>query len=264
MLALFRLRDKGLLSGAEYARLAAAYQFLRYLEHRLQMEEDRQIHTLPTDPAELDVLARKMPAESTAEGLAGAGWNEHRAAVREIYERVIHAQRPMYYTIAEEAETAREDRPQSPLPGPARPRACRQPASRPRTLRALSGKGLRGPRNADAADARAAISPRRRSTSSSTAPIFADDLLRYPALLDEIGKPFELGGADLPMAPRCAASTAGRCSASRAEHPAIPNRSSRRWARPPHWPTASSPRRTASRSPKRRRRPTRTTRLATR
>ena len=46
MFALFRLRDKGLLSGAEYARLASAYQFLRYLEHRLQMEDDRQTHTL--------------------------------------------------------------------------------------------------------------------------------------------------------------------------------------------------------------------------
>jgi [glutamine synthetase] adenylyltransferase / [glutamine synthetase]-adenylyl-L-tyrosine phosphorylase len=48
MFALFRLRDKGLLSGGEYARLASAYQFLRYLEHRLQMEDDRQTHTLPT------------------------------------------------------------------------------------------------------------------------------------------------------------------------------------------------------------------------
>ena len=47
MFALFRLRDKGFLSDGEYARLSAAYQFLRYLEHRLQMEEDRQTHTLP-------------------------------------------------------------------------------------------------------------------------------------------------------------------------------------------------------------------------
>src|SRR6185312_9120453 len=47
MFALFRLRDKGYLSDYEYARLAAAYQFLRYLEHRLQVEDDRQTHTLP-------------------------------------------------------------------------------------------------------------------------------------------------------------------------------------------------------------------------
>ena len=102
MLALFRLRDKGLLSDAEYARLATAYQFLRYLEHRLQMEEDRQTHTLPDDPEALDVLARKMPPKS-----AGSPWtaetlqlrlDEHLPAVQEIYERVIHAQRPLYYT----------------------------------------------------------------------------------------------------------------------------------------------------------------------
>ena len=35
LFALFRLRDKGLLSGQEYARLAAGYQFFRHLEHRL-------------------------------------------------------------------------------------------------------------------------------------------------------------------------------------------------------------------------------------
>ena len=40
-------------------RLANAYQFLRYLEHRLQMEEDRQTHTLPTGAEALDLLARK-------------------------------------------------------------------------------------------------------------------------------------------------------------------------------------------------------------
>ncbi len=61
MIALFRLRDKGLLSDGEYARLAAAYQFLRCVEHRLQMDEDRQTHALPSDPHELELLARKMP-----------------------------------------------------------------------------------------------------------------------------------------------------------------------------------------------------------
>jgi glutamate-ammonia-ligase adenylyltransferase len=35
MLALARLQDKGYLTGAEYGRLAQAYQFLRHLEHRL-------------------------------------------------------------------------------------------------------------------------------------------------------------------------------------------------------------------------------------
>ena len=48
MLALARLQDKGFLSGAEYGRLASSYQFLRQLEHRLQIIDDRQTHTLPS------------------------------------------------------------------------------------------------------------------------------------------------------------------------------------------------------------------------
>ena len=104
MMALFRLRDKGLLSDAEYARLATAYEFLRYLEHRLQMDEDLQTHTLPSDALALELLARKMPHRGGSPGTAQTlqqRLNEHRAAVQEIYERVIHAQRPLYYAASE-------------------------------------------------------------------------------------------------------------------------------------------------------------------
>ena len=64
MLALARLQNKGFLSEAEYGRLAQAYQFLRHLEHRLQFDEDRQTHRLPDDPAQLGLLARRMPGAS--------------------------------------------------------------------------------------------------------------------------------------------------------------------------------------------------------
>src|ERR1700733_10670515 len=69
LLALARLQDKGYLSGAEYGRLAAAYQFLRYLEHRLQLENDLQTHTLPEDRAALELLARRMPGGTSADWL---------------------------------------------------------------------------------------------------------------------------------------------------------------------------------------------------
>ena len=97
LFALFRLRDKELLSGSEYARLAAAYQFLRNLEHRLQFDEDRQTHTLPDSIDELELLARKMPpvcraASADAGDARNANWIEHLGSVREIYERVIHSQ----------------------------------------------------------------------------------------------------------------------------------------------------------------------------
>src|ERR1700722_2291845 len=107
MLALSRLSQKDLLSAAEFGRLIAAYRFLRNLEHRLQFAEDRQTHTLPTAPRELDLLARKMPSaqfggepvgEKLGEKLVQE-LNAHLEAVQEIYERVIHAQRPIYYSL---------------------------------------------------------------------------------------------------------------------------------------------------------------------
>ena len=62
LLALARLQDKGFLSGAEYGRLASAYQFLRHLEHRLQFADDRQTHTLAVRPrARSNCWRRRMP-----------------------------------------------------------------------------------------------------------------------------------------------------------------------------------------------------------
>jgi len=103
MLALSRLADKDLLSAAEYGRLISAYRFLRNLEHRLQFAEDRQTHTLPTSSHELDLLARKMPPAQLGSAPSGdrllQELNAHLEAVQEIYERVIHAQRPIYYSL---------------------------------------------------------------------------------------------------------------------------------------------------------------------
>ncbi|MGA3042904.1 MAG: glutamine-synthetase adenylyltransferase, partial [Bryobacteraceae bacterium] len=104
LFALSRAHDKNLLSAGEYARLASAYEFLRHIEHRLQFYDDRQTHTLPTHPEELEVLARKMPVESgeplTAESLE-VRLEEHLGNVREMYARVIQARKPMYYTLAD-------------------------------------------------------------------------------------------------------------------------------------------------------------------
>ncbi len=118
MLALSRLSDKDLLSAAEYGRLISAYRFLRNLEHRLQVAEDRQTHTLPTSPRDLDLLARKMPAAQLGSAPSGEkliqDLNAHLEAVQEIYERVIHAQRPIYYSlppaVAPEVPAARDHR----------------------------------------------------------------------------------------------------------------------------------------------------------
>ena len=93
MLALARLQDKGFLSGAEYGRLASAYQFLRHLEHRLQFEDDLQTHSLPQDPESLELLARRMPEAGSADRLM-RDLHNHLERVRAIYERVVHAGTP--------------------------------------------------------------------------------------------------------------------------------------------------------------------------
>jgi glutamate-ammonia-ligase adenylyltransferase len=101
MLALARLQDKGFLTGAEYGKLAQAYQFLRHLEHRLQFDEDRQTHRLPSDPAELELVARRMPGGGSTEWLMRELHN-HFAQVLEMYERVVHS-RPSIGAHAVEA-----------------------------------------------------------------------------------------------------------------------------------------------------------------
>jgi len=104
MLALARLQDKGYLTGAEYGRLAQAYQFLRHLEHRLQFDEDRQTHRLPEDPAALELIARRMPGASLGTASAESLMRElrnHFAAVIEMYERVVYS-RPVAGAAAAE------------------------------------------------------------------------------------------------------------------------------------------------------------------
>jgi glutamate-ammonia-ligase adenylyltransferase len=113
LLALRRLHDKEFLSESEWSRLTAAYEFLRHIEHRLQLVDDRQTHTLPESPAAIELLARLMPVrpgrEASGERLL-ARLERHLAMVQEIYHRVIHSQKPIYYgappEAAEPGETA--------------------------------------------------------------------------------------------------------------------------------------------------------------
>src|SRR5262245_5829441 len=58
--ALHRLAERGYLSWEESGQLAHAYEFLRRIEHRLQILHALQTHTLPADPGELAKLARRL------------------------------------------------------------------------------------------------------------------------------------------------------------------------------------------------------------
>lgn len=58
--SLARLRKAGILSAAQQVDLAGAYQFLRDVEHKLQMVHDLQTHALPDQYDELERCAIRM------------------------------------------------------------------------------------------------------------------------------------------------------------------------------------------------------------
>lgn len=96
LVALQRLHDKGHLTGHDFNRLGAAYQFLRVVEHRLQLRDGLQRHTLPgpdaTPPGALDRLARRcglQAPQGKAADLLLSRIAQHFAEVREIYHRLI-------------------------------------------------------------------------------------------------------------------------------------------------------------------------------
>ena len=100
LVGLQKLFDKSYLSARDHNRLAAAYQFLRRVEHRLQLEQGELTHTLPSDPVALELLARRCGirgAEAAVEFCATL--RRHIESVQAIYGRVLPGSRP-----AEESE----------------------------------------------------------------------------------------------------------------------------------------------------------------
>ena len=55
--AMEALRSRGIVSDRTAADLTAAYRALRNVEHRVQMRQDEQTHTVPADPAERESVA---------------------------------------------------------------------------------------------------------------------------------------------------------------------------------------------------------------
>jgi [glutamine synthetase] adenylyltransferase / [glutamine synthetase]-adenylyl-L-tyrosine phosphorylase len=94
LLALRKLNDKGWISDRDYAALTNSYEFLRRVEHRVQLEVGQQTHRLPAEPEALDRLARRVGAEAPPGVSPGAALQNRVqqafARVDEIYQRVIH------------------------------------------------------------------------------------------------------------------------------------------------------------------------------
>lgn len=211
--ALSNLLEKDLLSPTEHSRLVDAYKFLRHLEHRLQFEDDRQTHALPAKLSELERLARRMPPVPqgnqpaiTCSGQLLQELNRHLENVQVIYDRIVHAQRPLSYSYTPTSSS-----------GPASP-------PRPAEERGSIGFSESLLRSLENAAPKLAQRFRKRSTFRSdralavflesllqnpaylellgnhpvladyaiqifeVSPFFSDQLTRYPELLDEIGR----------------------------------------------------------------------------
>ncbi|MBT5051571.1 MAG: bifunctional [glutamine synthetase] adenylyltransferase/[glutamine synthetase]-adenylyl-L-tyrosine phosphorylase, partial [Rhodospirillaceae bacterium] len=63
--ALRQLAEAGHIEPDVTAKLERAYEFLRTVEHRLQMIDDQQTHDIPNDPAKLENVAKFMGYEET-------------------------------------------------------------------------------------------------------------------------------------------------------------------------------------------------------
>ena len=86
--SLQKLKDKGLLAHEDYETLAAAYRFLRTVEHRIQVENERQTHTLPAKVEDLKRLAKRCGFEELADFKKTLEF--HSGDVERLYDGIFH------------------------------------------------------------------------------------------------------------------------------------------------------------------------------
>ncbi|HZI38643.1 MAG TPA: bifunctional glutamine-synthetase adenylyltransferase/deadenyltransferase, partial [Acidimicrobiia bacterium] len=100
--ALDQLGQAGYVDTTQVRTLDAAYRFLRTVEHRLQLREEAQVHSVPSDQTERTQLARVLgyrdEGTSTALAQFEAAHRRQQAQVRSIHEKLFF--RPLLETIA--------------------------------------------------------------------------------------------------------------------------------------------------------------------
>jgi glutamate-ammonia-ligase adenylyltransferase len=96
LFSLQKLHDKAHISSKDFQELTQGYEFLREIEHRLQLRRGQQVHRLPEADADVLVLERSIshrrrpPARDSQEFVRAV--RETMLAVADIYQRVIHSQ----------------------------------------------------------------------------------------------------------------------------------------------------------------------------
>ena len=87
--ALVRLADFDLIHADEYRCLADGYLFLRTIEHALQLLHNRQEHSLPNDPDEMNALARRLDFRDGEHLLIH--YRLHCLAIRGLFQKYVIA-----------------------------------------------------------------------------------------------------------------------------------------------------------------------------
>jgi len=105
--ALDRLLDFGLLKLEEHSSLRDSYIFLRVVEHRLQILDERAIRCLPSDPRELRSLARRLGyADETS---FSEDYARHTERTHRLFEELFYGLRLERNAPAPQTESAISD-----------------------------------------------------------------------------------------------------------------------------------------------------------
>ena len=90
MRALHKLAQKGFISYDEEAVLSAAYQFMRRVEHMIQLVDERQTYVMPESPHDLNTLAKRIGHQDKSKNKAYEqllkDYNSYTKSVRKIYD----------------------------------------------------------------------------------------------------------------------------------------------------------------------------------
>jgi glutamate-ammonia-ligase adenylyltransferase len=92
LFSLQKLHDKQHISGSDFHQLTTTYEFLRAVEHRLQLRRGQQTHRIPSTKEGLAILARSLRDETINSENLAAVVRARMDDVTAIYERIVHQQ----------------------------------------------------------------------------------------------------------------------------------------------------------------------------
>ena len=89
IVALRALAEGGYVGRRDGAALEDAYEFLRTLEHRIQLFKLRRTHIVPDDPEDLRRIGRSMGYRTNPVENLTKEWQAHRRVVRRLHEKIF-------------------------------------------------------------------------------------------------------------------------------------------------------------------------------